>query len=327
MENIHFSSNQLISIQTEEEFNQQALKTFDYQLEHVKIYRDFCKSIHQTQPKTYREIPCLPISFFKTHRIVSDEIMDKNLLHFMSSGTTHLGRSHHFIAQPKIYEDVFSEIFTQQITNPKNAIILALLPNYLEQGNSSLVYMVDHLIKMSNHPLSGFYLNNIDALIQTVDAARKTTKRIILFGVTYALLDLAEKGADLNGAIIIETGGMKGRRKEMIREEVHEKLKIGLNVENISSEYGMTELLSQAYMKKQLFTTPNWMKVMIRDINDPFKKLQNGKTGGVNVIDLANWYSCSFIATDDLGKIENQSFRILGRFDTSDIRGCNLLVN
>ncbi|WP_234369058.1 LuxE/PaaK family acyltransferase [Brumimicrobium mesophilum] len=320
--------NSIFEINSDKDFNEVALKVYHYQYKHVSIYRNFCDALGRKTPTHFKEIPFLPISFFKTHKILSDEIDSASLQVFKSSGTTQSIRSQHYLADPKIYVDSFLNTFTKQIVNPKDAIIMALLPNYVEQGESSLVYMVDYLVKESNHYLSGFYLNDLDLLINAIENARKEDKKIILFGVSYALLDLAEKKIDLSGVIILETGGMKGRRKEMIKEELHEILCEGLKVQHIYSEYGMTELLSQAYTNgTEYFTAPKWMKVLIRDVDDPLNIRNEGKTGGVNVIDLANYYSCSFIGTDDLGIQEGNRFKILGRFDQSDIRGCNLLVN
>jgi hypothetical protein len=211
--------------------------------------------------------------------------------------------------------------------NPEDQVILALLPNYTEQGNSSLVFMVDHLIQLTKNPLSGFMLNELNEVKNAYHKAILTGKKVVVFGVSYALLDLAETGTDLSKATIIETGGMKGRRKELTKDELHAELVNGLGVPFVSSEYGMTELLSQAYSDQNgLFTCPNWMQVICRDVNDPFHYVADGKTGGINVIDLANLYSCSFIATQDLGRIEGSSFRIMGRFDNADLRGCNLMV-
>lgn len=318
----------IFNISTEEDFNQAALIVFQYQYQHISVYRNFCDAIHRSNPQDYSEIPFLPISFFKSHQIVSDELKNEIPLVFKSSGTTQTTRSQHYIAFPEIYERSFLATFSQQIADPKDAIILALLPNYIEQGDSSLVYMVDFLIKESNHSLSDFYLNNTQELLQAIKEAKTENKEIVLFGVSYALLDFAERETDLSGVKILETGGMKGRRKEMIREELHQLLCKGLNVNEIYSEYGMTELLSQAYTKdKEYFTPPKWMKILIRDVNDPLGIVKEGKTGGVNVIDLANLYSCSFIATDDLGVKQGEQFKVLGRFDQSDIRGCNLLVS
>ena len=318
----------LFEIDSETDFNRIALAVFHYQYKHVSVYRDFCNALGRKTPTHYKEIPFLPISFFKTHKVLSDEFSADQLLNFKSSGTTQSIRSNHFIALPDLYVNSFMDTFTKQIVDPKDAIVMALLPNYIEQGESSLVYMVDYLVKASNHALSGFYLSELDSLIAAIQKAKQTNNKIILFGVSYALLDLAEKGIDLSNVIIIETGGMKGRRKEMIKEELHQILCDGLNVNHIYSEYGMTELLSQGYTDgTEYFTSPKWMKLMIRDVNDPLSYRPDGKTGGVNVIDLANLFSCSFIATDDLGVREENRFKILGRFDQSDIRGCNLLVN
>ena len=229
--------------------------------------------------------------------------------------------------EPKLYESSFEKTYRAQVGAPEDQLILALLPNYIEQGESSLVYMVEALIRQTNHPLSGFYLNDPVKIIGIYNQAKSTRKKIILFGVSYALLDLAEHEPDLSEATIIETGGMKGRRKELTKEELHQILKTKFNVEYISSEYGMTELLSQAYSDSEgLFTPPKWMKVLIRETNDPFAYASEGKTGGINIIDLANLNSCSFIATQDLGKIIDSQFQLMGRFDNSDIRGCNLLV-
>lgn len=320
--------NSIFNIKTESDFNRVALDVFQYQYQHTKTYRDFCNALNKTQPKHYTEIPFLPISFFKTHTVLSEEMNIEHSIVFKSSGTTLGTRSQHYVASKEVYEHSFLTNFSKQITDPKDSIILALLPNYVQQGDSSLVYMVDYLIQASQHHLSGFYLSDYSAFISTIEKAKTENKTIILFGVSYALLDIAEKKIDLSGVKIIETGGMKGRRKEMIKEELHHVLKNGLNVSKIYSEYGMTELLSQAYTDgSEYFSSPQWMKILIRDVNDPLHLLQEGKTGGVNVIDLANYYSCSFIATDDLGVVNKNNFKILGRFDQSDIRGCNLLIN
>lgn len=314
-------------VQTEEEFNQLALDIFQYQVQHNPVYAQYLSYFkNRTQPKHYSEIPFLPIEFFKTQRIYAHNQPEEAL--FLSSGTTGMVRSHHFVASTAVYTQSFLTCYSQQIGEPKDQVILALLPNYLEQGNSSLVFMVDELIRQSNNPLSGFLLDQPDKIKENYELAIQSGKKVIIFGVSYALLDLADQGINLSEALIIETGGMKGRRKELTKLELHEILKQGLNVNHIASEYGMTELLSQGYSTKDTqFQTPNWMKILIRDVNDPFSYQPTGKTGGINVIDLANIYSCSFIATQDLGKMhEDQRFEILGRFDHSDIRGCNLLV-
>lgn len=311
---------------TEANFEQNALDLFDYQFHEVEVYRKYCHYLGVDRPKTLSEIPFLPIQFFKTHKVLASNLSIQKI--FKSSGTTENHRSQHYIHDINLYEYSFLNGFSQQMTNPEECIVIAVLPNYQEQGDSSLVYMVDSLIKCSGHKLSGFYLNELKAVSDIVQKARLTGRDIVLFGVSFALLDLAEQNIDLSGVKIIETGGMKGRRKEIIRSELHSIFRNGLNVESVYSEYGMTELLSQAYTDgSEYFKTPPWMSVLIRDINDPLSYRNDGKTGGVNVIDLANRYSCSFIATDDLGVIHNESFKILGRFDQSDIRGCNLLVN
>ncbi|HLW38880.1 MAG TPA: hypothetical protein VKX31_00720 [Brumimicrobium sp.] len=318
----------IFNIQSEDEFNQVALSVFDYQYKNNLVYRGFCDNLGKTNPKKVEEIPFLPISFFKSHRVISNEIQKDNSLIFKSSGTTLGKRSQHIVPYPEIYIHSFLETFSKQFVDPKEAVILALLPNYIEQGDSSLVFMVDYLINKSEHPLSGFYLFNPEELIEVINKAKNEKKSVFLFGVSYALLDFAEFNVDLTGVKVIETGGMKGRRKEMIKEELHEILKTKFKVKSIYSEYGMTELMSQAYTDgTEFFRTPPWMKICIRDVNDPLELIREGKTGGVNVIDLANFYSCSFIATDDLGLLQRDKFKILGRFDSSDIRGCNLLVN
>lgn len=314
-------------VQTEEEFNQLALDIFQYQVQYNPVYAQYLSYFkNRLKPKHYSEIPFLPIEFFKTQRIYAHNQPEEVL--FLSSGTTGMVRSHHFVASTELYTQSFLTCYRQQIGEPKDQVVLALLPNYLEQGNSSLVFMVDELIRQSNNSLSGFLLDQPDKIKENYKLAIQSGKKVIIFGVSYALLDLADQGIDLSKALIVETGGMKGRRKEMTKLELHETLKQGLNVNHIASEYGMTELLSQGYSTKDtLFQTPNWMKILIRDVNDPFSYQPTGKSGGINVIDLANIYSCSFIATQDLGKMyEDQRFEILGRFDHSDIRGCNLLV-
>jgi hypothetical protein len=311
---------------TKANFTENALDLFYFQYENVKVYGEYCRYLGVTTPKNLKEIPFLPIQFFKSHKILAANCEVQKI--FKSSGTTTSNRSEHYIASRALYEQSFLKTFSSQIVNPEEAIIVALLPNYLEQGDSSLVYMVDSLIKLSDHELSGFYLDDLTKINELINKAKQVDRKIVIFGVSFALLDLAEKNINLSETIIIETGGMKGRRKEIIRSELHSILVKGLNVDCIYSEYGMTELLSQAYTDgSEFFDSPAWMKVMIRDINDPLNYRPDQKTGGVNIIDLANRYSCSFIATDDLGVIHNERFKILGRFDQSDIRGCNLLVN
>ncbi len=315
----------IFEIKGQADFEKIALEVYQFQCEHCEIYRDFVKQLNRKEPEKISEIPFLPISFFKTHEVRSRTKKVETL--FMSSGTTGTARSQHFVESLKMYEISFLKSYISQVGNPENQIILALLPNYIEQGNSSLVYMVDHLIKATKNELSGFYLQNLADLIQAYEKAIATGKEVVIFGVSYALLDLADLKPNLSKARIIETGGMKGRRKELSKEELHEILKTAFQVPFISSEYGMSELLSQAYSDKNgLFDLPQWMKVMIRDVNDPFGYLENEKTGGVNVIDLANLYSCAFISTQDLGKITQDQLQLMGRYDHSDVRGCNLMV-
>jgi hypothetical protein len=317
--------NEIFAIQSETDFEKVALKVFDFQFENNLVYREYVKSLNKLAPKTVTEIPFLPISFFKTHAI---QTKDRAIqFEFKSSGTTGMIRSTHLVQNPEMYERSFDLIYRQFIGNPEDQVILALLPNYIEQGNSSLVYMVDALIKATKSELSGFFLDDYKRLIDRYLKAIELGKKVVLFGVSYALLDLADMKVDLSQAQIIETGGMKGRRKEMSKEELHDVLKKGLNVDYISSEYGMTELFSQSYSDKDgVFDSPKWMKIFIRETNDPFHFIEDGKTGGINVVDLANLYSCSFIETQDLGKKFGDSFKILGRFDQSDLRGCNLMV-
>lgn len=319
--------NDIFAIQNDADFLQVALEVFHFQKKQVPIYKQFVEQLNRPTPTQLEEIPFLPISFFKTSEIRTGLNPVETV--FKSSGTTGMIRSQHFVESTTMYERSFLETYTRQIGNPADQIILALLPNYIEQGNSSLVYMVESLIQATQHPISGFYLNDLAALISAYQQAVATGKKVVIFGVSYALLDLAELAPNLDKATIIETGGMKGRRKELTKEELHATLQAAFQVPYISSEYGMTELLSQAYSDAGgLFEMPAWMKIMIRDTNDPFAYLADEKTGGINVVDLANLYSCSFISTQDLGKITGPEKRLqlMGRFDNSDIRGCNLMV-
>jgi hypothetical protein len=313
----------IFAIKTEHDFNVMALEVFRFQLANNTVYREYCQRLNVDAEKIthYSNIPFLPIQFFKTHQVKSTNSPAE--IEFTSSGTTGI-TSRHEVVDLKVYETSFLRYFTDYFGKPEDCIILGLLPAYLEREGSSLIYMVDTLIKQSNNDASGFFLHDHEKLLATI-AANKG-KRIILFGVTYALLDLMEgHHPDLQDCIIIETGGMKGRRKELTKEKLHDLLKEGFNVPHIYSEYGMTELLSQAYSKGTQFKCPSWMKVLIREYNDPFQ-LVSEKSGGINIIDLANVYSCSFIATQDLGKKTKEYFEVLGRFDHADLRGCNFLV-
>ena len=319
----------IFSISNKKQFEKIALKVFRFQYDNNVVYREFCQylNVEKHEVKSLQQIPFLPIQFFKSHEVLSSE--EKMQETFTSSGTTGMTTSRHLVTDITLYEESYRKAFSQFYGNIENYAVLALLPSYLDREGSSLIYMVDDLIKLSNHPESGFYLNNYDELIQKLIELDSAGENIILIGVTYALLDLIEKqNFQLKNTIIMETGGMKGRRKEMIREELHDLLCKGFGVDAIHSEYGMTELLSQAYsLGHGVFECPNWMQILIRDTEDALSYIENGKTGGINVIDLANINSCSFIATQDLGKKKpNNSFEVLGRFDNSDIRGCNLMV-
>lgn len=321
----------IFSLQTQKEFEEIALEVFNYQYRRNAVYKEYADLIKRNKPQSVNEIPFLPISFFKTHRVSCHPNED---LIFMSSGTTEMIRSKHYVHSLQIYEASFNLCYDAQIGNPEEQIIIALLPNYIEQGNSSLVYMVDHLVKRTKSSLSGFYLNHVSEVEQVYKSAIEQGKKVVIFGVSYALLDLAEQGIDLSFAMVIETGGMKGRRKELSKNELHTYLIKGLNLSYVASEYGMTELLSQAYSNNEgIFQCPPWMRIELRDINDPFSSARPGKTGGINVIDLANLESCSFIATQDLARLAtaqknniHPDFELMGRFDNADIRGCNLMV-
>lgn len=323
------SPQDIFTISSQKQFEKIALKVFRFQYENNTVYRDFCNflNIEKGSVKSLKQIPFLPIQFFKSHEVLSssDAIQET----FTSSGTTGMITSKHLITDVSLYEESYRNAFSEFYGNIEDYAVLALLPSYLERNGSSLIYMVKDLIELSNNENSGFYLNNYDELIAKLIALDSSGQNVILIGVTYALLDLIEQqNFQLKNTIIMETGGMKGKRKEIIREELHEILCKGFGVSSIHSEYGMTELLSQAYsLGDGIFECPNWMSVQIRDTEDALSYIENGKTGGINVIDLANINSCSFIATQDLGKkYDNNSFEVLGRFDNSDIRGCNLMV-
>jgi len=319
----------IFNISTQKDFNEITLEVFSYQFQHNPVYREFCELLKRN-PKnvsSIEEIPFLPIEFFKKKKIVSSENAPKIV--FTSSGTTGSATSKHYVTDLNVYEKSFLKAFEIFYGNPEEIVILALLPSYLERQGSSLIYMADSLIKRSKHPESGFYLDDLETLQHQLKELDKSGKKILLLGVSFALLDLVETyDFNLKNTTIMETGGMKGRRKEMIREELHEILAKGFGVTKIHSEYGMTELLSQSYSKGNgVFETPPWMKILIRDPEDALNYLPKRKTGGINVIDLANFNSCSFIATQDLArKINGDLTEILGRFDNSDIRGCNLLI-
>ena len=313
-----------------ESFDELALELFHWQAQQNPIYRTYLSylKINPATIKNIEQIPCLPIEFFKYHRVLSGNHA-KALQVFESSGTTGQTRSKHYEPDVAWYHNVCYSIFNQQWGKIQDFHIFALLPSYLERQNASLVSMADYFIRQSQSSHSGFYLNDFPRLVDEMEKARKTERKVLILGVTFALLDLAEQFVlDWPEVIIMETGGMKGRRKELTRAEVHQIITKKLRVSAVASEYGMTELLSQAYAKQAgQFSSPHWMKVLIRDIYDPFTYLENGKQGGVNVIDLANVDSCAFIETKDLGRILQEGyFEVLGRYDNSEIRGCNLML-
>ena len=319
----------IFTISSQKQFEKMALKVFRFQYENNPVYQEFCNflKVEKGNVKSLEQIPFLPIQFFKSHEVLSNSIPIQET--FVSSGTTGMITSKHLVTDVSLYESSYKNAFSEFYGNIEDYAVLALLPSYLEREGSSLIYMVKDLIALSNNGNSGFYLNDYDALIVKLSDLDASGQNVLLIGVTYALLDLIEKqNFQLKNTIIMETGGMKGKRKEMIREELHEILCNGFGVTSIHSEYGMTELLSQAYsLGDGIFECPNWMSILIRDTEDALTYVTTGKTGGINIIDLANINSCSFIATQDLGKkYPNNSFEVLGRFDNSDIRGCNLMV-
>lgn len=310
-------------------FETMALSIFRWQAQHNPVYNFYLKSLGAsiTSISNIQEIPFLPISFFKTHTIKTNDWVAQKV--FESSGTSGISISKHSINDVTFYHKHALSIFEKTFGSISGFHIMALLPSYLERNNSSLVSMVQYFIDKTGSKQSGFYLHNLKELYEVLIQLKKDNKKVVLFGVTFALLDLAEKfEIDLSHVIVIETGGMKGRREEVTREELYDVLRKKLNIDQIYSEYGMTELLSQAYGENAVFNTVNTMKVLIREVSDPFSLAEIGKTGGINVIDLANLHTCSFIETQDLGRLNKDgSFEVLGRFDNSDLRGCNLLIS
>jgi hypothetical protein len=320
----------VFAITNEKEFSVIALEVFHFQYRYNPLYHDYCKALGKSprEVKTITDIPFLPISFFKTNRIATTSFNAE--LIFKSSGTTGSANSHHYVKDANLYVKSFSKGFKKFYGDVKDYCILGLLPSYLERGNSSLVYMVDYLIRESGHRESGFYLDEFEKLDAGLKRLGSAGQKTILIGVTYALLDFGLRfPQQLSNTIIMETGGMKGRGKEMTRAELYDYLKKSFGVSHIHSEYGMTELLSQAYGIDGKMASPPWMKILLRDETDPLSVYGSSETasGAINIIDLANLYSCSFIATEDAGKINaDESFEILGRMDHSDIRGCSLMV-
>lgn len=321
----------IFKIDNKESFREFALEIFRMQSAGNKIYSDFIKNLRvdPEQVKSVEEIPFLPAAFFRTQKVITGDFPHEKV--FESSGTTGSGSSRHYVVDLRLYEKSFVNTFTYFYGKPSDYMIAALLPSYTERENSSLVYMMENLISRSSYRGSSFYKNDYASLLASICEAREEEKDILLIGVSFALLDLAEKHSpDLHDVIVMETGGMKGRRKEITRAELHSVLKKAFNLKVVHSEYGMTELLSQAYSKGEgVFRCPPWMEILIRDPQDPLTIIKEpGITGGINIIDLANIHSCSFISTGDLGKLHaDGSFEVLGRIDNSDIRGCNLLLD
>ncbi|UWX54692.1 acyl transferase [Maribacter litopenaei] len=319
----------IFSISSKTEFEAKSLDIFRFQYKNNAVYQRFCNYLNVVPQhvNALESIPFLPIQFFKDYKVVSTSQTDQAI--FTSSGTTGAIVSKHYVSDIALYQESFLKGFERFYGPIEDYCVLALLPSYLEREGSSLVYMVNDLIEKSKHPKSGFFLNDFRMLKSVLMELEANNQKTLLIGVSFALLDFSEEyPLQLKNTIVMETGGMKGRRKELIRKELHEQLKKGFQIDHIHSEYGMTELLSQAYSKgNSLFECPPWMKILVRDTEDPLSLLPNGKTGGINVIDLANINSCSFIATQDLGKLyDTEKFEVLGRFDHSDIRGCNLMA-
>ena len=319
----------IFSIQTDADFVQAALQTFGYQYQHNQVYQRFCTLLGRTPDKVRQltDIPFLPIEFFKSEAVYCGN--ERPTTVFTSSGTTGSQTSRHYVKDLAVYQESFRQGFADFYGNIEEYTVLALLPSYLERTGSSLITMVADLIERSGSADSGFYLNEYDLLAEKLTSLDRSGRKVLLIGVSFALLDLVETHRfQLKNTIVMETGGMKGRRKELIREELHAILCEGFGVEHIHSEYGMTELLSQAYSAGSgLYESVRWLKVLIRDTNDALSYQRPLKTGGINLIDLANIHSCSFIATQDLGRLHpNGKFEVLGRFDNADIRGCNLLI-
>ncbi len=317
----------IFEIASDREFQKLALDIYNYQRGNNPIYDRYCSYLNVGNINSLEQVPFLPISFFKKFRITTDQ---RNIeKEFTSSGTTGSNLSTHHLTDLSIYDQSLDVSFKSFYGNHEDYVVLALLPHYLERTGSSLVYMAQRWIDKSKNEHSGFYLNELSTLSRKLNLLKSSSKKILLIGVTFALLELAEKfPTDASNLLIIETGGMKGLRKEIVKQELHGILRKSFPNAGIQSEYGMTELLSQAYAFNGMhFSTPTWMKVLSRDTNDPLQTIGHGKTGGLNVIDLANYYSCPFIATQDLCKThENGTFEVLGRFDQSDVRGCNLMA-
>ncbi|WP_312750199.1 LuxE/PaaK family acyltransferase [Epilithonimonas hominis] len=323
----------IFDIKTEEDFQLACVETFLYQYKNVEVYRKFVDylNINPSSINQVSDIPFLPIEMFKNHLVLDKNAEAEN--YFQSSGTTQMNRSKHYIADFSLYEESIYKSFEQFIGKPEDYIFLGLLPNYSENPHSSLIYMIDFLIKKSNKPENGYFLYNHQELFNLLQTL--SDKKVILFGVSFALLDFLDYCHANSQTLqfsqtltVIETGGMKGRKEEMTKDELLKIFQNGFKTDKIYSEYSMTELLSQAYsLGENIYKSPNWMKILVRNTEDPFSYVEEGRTGAINIIDLANRHSCAFLATQDLGKSENGSFQVLGRIDHSDIRGCSLLVS
>ncbi len=321
MDNLSF-----LEVNSPEDFERAALELFHYQYKTNPVYSEYCKLLSRDVEtvKTVLDIPFLPIEFFKSHKILCEGVVAEKI--FRSSGTTGTSPSNHYITSLAAYEKSFLEGFKRSYGNPEQYRIIGLLPSYVERDDASLAYMVSRLIELSNNTNSGFYLKDLKALHRELN---NTKEKSLLIGVSFALLDFAEQyPQDLDNVIIMETGGMKGTRPEMVRKDLHKRIMTAFGVDQVHSEYGMTELMSQAYSKGNgLFESPPWMKVFTREIEDPLSLQDFGKTGGINIIDLANVHSCGFIATQDLGRVfKDGKFEVVGRFDHADVRGCNLML-
>jgi phenylacetate-coenzyme A ligase PaaK-like adenylate-forming protein len=324
------NENIIFNIGGDRDFERLALEIFRKQAIEIPVYRNWIATLGKNPDEIneVQQIPFLPVEFFKTHEITGGKTKDGTIV-FTSSGTVSQTRAKHFVQDISLYEESFTRGFKMFYGDPTQYCILALLPSYLERGGSSLVYMCDRLMKLSGHPRSGFYLNETDKLKCVIGDLKNKKEKVLLIGVSYALMDLADSGITLDdNFIVMETGGMKGTRKELLKAELYAYLKSGFGVDTIHSEYGMTEMLSQAYSTGDgLFRSPPWLRFYTREIDDPLKLRTDSRTGGVNFIDLANVNSCSFIATKDLGRVyADGTLELMGRYEESDVRGCNLLI-
>ena len=320
----------IFSIKNETEFLELALTHFRFQYEANEIYGKFCRlmKVKPEQINSLEKIPFLPIELFKSNKIVSGLTTPERI--FTSSGTSGQIPSQHYVHDLNLYKKSFLTGFELCYGKPDSYCFLCLLPSYLERKGSSLVYMAETLVQESRHPHSGFFLHDLHAIAEKIHQLKTAGQKTILLGVTYALLDLADYGVELNDSIIVmETGGMKGKREEWPKQRVHEYLKEKFKIKTIHSEYGMTEMLSQAYSTGGgFYACPPWLNIMIRDPYSPGEFMPYNKTGGINVIDLANYYSCSFIATQDAGRKKNKNeFEVLGRLNDAELRGCNLMLD